>query len=196
MSSSVATDSLSPRRHPKLAELFKQAEGRHFTDEELDIIEREFPQLTVHVSAAREIRTKDVGIISRVVKEVYSQYPYEKHHEFALAKCPRDIRYVVCYAVQAMIASDPAWFDNKVLIWLKTILQAFEFPERVKSSVGALFSDPVLEEKLKQLPKKSKSVFHTYYRLKQEMGKDLKSEHFKLIAPYLEQSINTLTEKY
>ena len=134
--------------------------------------------------------------VKRVVTEIFSQYNYEQLHEQAMAKCPRDVGYVLAYAVAAMLTRDPAWFDNKVLIWLKTILQAFDFPERTRSAAGALFADEVLEEHLARLPKKSRSVFHTYYRLKQEVEGELELDQAECLAPYLQQTIDTLTEAY
>jgi hypothetical protein len=183
-------------RDPRVAELFKQSEGRHFTDDELTIFEREFPERAPHAAAAREVRTKDLAAIQRVVKEIFSQYNYEKNHEFAMAKCPRDIRYVVAYGVHAMLADDHQWYDDKVLIWLKTILQSFDFPERNRTAMGALFADKALEARLKELPQKTKSTYHTYYRIKAEMKKELSPAAFELMAPFFQQAIDTLTEAY
>jgi hypothetical protein len=185
----------SARLHPKLNEIFKAAESRFFTDEELAVILQFFPHLAPHTEVALELRAKDMAIVTRVVKEIFSQYPYEKFHEFSTTKCVRDVRYVLAYCTQAMLAEDSRWFEDKLLIWLKTILHSFDFPDPIKLSSVTLFSDPVLETKLKELPKKIKSIFHTYYRLKQEVGKELKAEQFKLIAPYLDLVINVLSEK-
>lgn len=187
---------LNCRKHPELASVFQLREGRHLSDEDLDLVLRFYPQLSLEVETARAIRECASGVVKRVVQEIFAQYPYEQMHENALAKCPRDIGYVVAYAVQAMLSADPEWFDNKVLVWLKTILQSFDFPERTKSSAQALFSDPELEEHLRRLPKRSRSTFHTYYRLKQEMEQELYPEQADCIAPFLQQALDTLTEAY
>lgn len=187
---------VNARKNPVLRELFKGAEARHFNEEELASIQREHPELELELETARAVRECDVAIIGRVVKEVYSQYPYDQHHDHANPKCIRDVRYVIAYACHAMIARDPKWLEDKLLIWLKTILQAFDFPDRVKSSAGVLFADKAMEETLRNLPAKTKSIFHCYYRLKQEMGKALPPQQFKLIAPYLDQAIRILPEKY
>jgi hypothetical protein len=186
----------TPRLHPGTAPLFKDAESRHFTDEELDFILKEYPEKAPQLAVAREVRSIDVAVINRVVKEIYAQYPYEEHHEFATSKCPRDVRYVVAYAVQSMIEGDGRWFEDKLLIWLKTILQAFDFPERTKTTGSTLFSDQVLEEKLAKLPKKSRSIFHMYYRLEQEMAKALAPGQAELLSPYLSIATNVLSEDY
>ncbi|MDZ4788014.1 MAG: hypothetical protein SH807_03660 [Blastochloris sp.] len=187
---------VSIRLHPRLSVFFKDAESRHFKDEELDTITAERPDLKNLAETCRLIRNKDVALINKVVKEVFSQYEYDQHHDFASAKCPRDVRYVVTYSCAAMLAEDPQWLDDKLLIWLKTILQAFEFPLRKPGSGGALFSDKILEDKLKLLPQKTQSIYHCYYRLRQEMEKELDPEHYKNIQPFLTASLNVLTEEY
>lgn len=186
----------SPRKHKALIPIFKEAEARHFQDGELETILQHFPDRDAEVKACREIREVEKKVVKKVVREVFSQYDYEKNHEFALAKCPRDVRYVVAYGACSMLLRDSSYFDDKVLIWLKTILQSFEFPQRKVQSSGALFADPVLEEALKAAPQKRQSIFHTYYRLRQEMGKALSKKSFELFEPYLTQALETLTEEY
>jgi len=185
-----------PRRHPVLAAVFKNAESRHFKDEELDLILREYPDKAMEIAAAKEIREKDVAIVNRVVKEIFSQYDYEKLHDFSSPKCTRDVRYVVAYSCMAMISGEPQWIEDKLLIWLKTILQAFDFPERTRPMSGVLFADQELEKALEKQPKKVKSIYHTYYRLRQEMAKELQPEHYELIEPYLTLSLDVLCEEY
>lgn len=186
----------SVRLHPRLGTIFKDGESRHFKDEELDTILQELPHHSDRAAACREIRGKDVAVINRVVKEVFSQYEYDKAHDFSSAKCPRDVRYVVTYSCAAMLSDDTKWLEDKLLIWLKTILQAFEFPARKPGSGGALFSDSILEDNLKKLPQKTQSIYHCYYRLRQEMKKDLSPSTYELIEPYLTLSLQVLTEEY
>lgn len=192
MTHSISTHKLEG--DPRLRELYRAAEGRHFKDEELTELEQGWPELAPRLAAARAVRDHDLAVIRRVVTEVFAQYTYEKNHEHAQAKCPRDIRYVVCYAVQSMILEDPGWFDNKVLLWLKTILQAFEFPERSRAASRALFADKELEAGLAACNRRTRSIYHTYYRLLVEMRKDLEPAHFALMEPYLRQALETLTE--
>jgi len=192
----VNTPTQVPRRHPELADLLRRSEGKFLSDEELELLLRLYPDRQLEVDTARAVRSLATPLVKRVVAEIFSQYAYEQHHELALAKCPRDVGYVLAYAVTAMLLRDPAWFDNKVLIWLKTILQAFEFPERQRSAGSALFVDEELEQRLGQLPKKSRSIFHTYYRLKQEVERELAEDQAGCLAPYLQQTIDTLTEAY
>lgn len=186
----------TPRRHPELVEVFKRSEGKYLSDEELDLLLKLYPDRQAEVDTARAVRSLATPVVKRVVSEIFAQYAYEQNHELAMAKCPRDVGYVLAYAVTAMLLRDPAWFDNKVLIWLKSILQSFDFPERQRGAGAALFADEELERRLADLPKKSRSVFHTYYRLKQEVERELELEQSDCLAPYLQQTIDTLTEAY
>src|ERR1043165_3288722 len=177
---------ISPRVHPTLATLFRKAEARHFTDEELNDIVKVYPARAPQVATVRSVRHKDLPIINALVKEIFSEYGYENAHELAYSKCTRDIRYVVIYATHAMLAQDPKWFDDRLLLWLRVILQSFTFPDRKKQDAGkALFADPVLETRLRELPPPCRSIFHTYYRLQQEMQKKLDPAHYFHMAPYL-----------
>jgi hypothetical protein len=187
----------SPRTHPDLADLFRRAEGRHLTDAELDKMLDVFPALDARVAAAREIREKETALIGRCVKEIYALYPYERHHEHATAKCVRDVRYVVAYATHAMLADDMRWFEDKLLIWMKTILQAFDFPAPAPDeAIFAAAVEPGLAEKLKTFSGKTQSIYHMYWLVRREAGKDLRPEHFRLLSPHLELAMNVLSEKY
>ncbi|PTY04080.1 hypothetical protein DB346_04625 [Verrucomicrobia bacterium LW23] len=190
-----AAPAVSPRVHPALAKLFSKAEARHFTDEELHEIVKVYPDRAPQAATVRSVRHKDLAIINALVKEIFSEYGYEHAHELAYSKCTRDIRYVVIYATHAMLAHDPKWLDDRLLLWLRGILQSFSFPDRKKQDAGkALFADPVLETRLRELPRQCRSIFHTYYRLQQEMQKKLDPPHYFHIAPYLSQATFVLSE--
>jgi len=184
------------RDHPRLGPLFREAESRHFRPEEIQIILAERPDLAPEVAAVSAVREIDLSVIQRVVKEVFAQFDYEQFHDYATAKCTRDIRYVITYACAATVAKDLRWFDDKLLIWLKTILAAFNFPARTSGAGGGMFADEVLEERLKELPQRTQSTFYCYYRLRQEMEKELAPDHFRIIEPSITLALNVLTEPY
>ncbi len=132
----------SLRHHPELSALFKAAESRHLTELELDEYYRVCPGEVERMCAAREIAALEQNIAQKVIAEVFLMYPYDQHHEMALPKCVRDVRYVIAYASLAMLMKDLQWFDDKLLIWMKTILQSFEFPERAQQKKYCLARIP------------------------------------------------------
>ncbi|MFQ3580675.1 MAG: hypothetical protein SNJ67_06840 [Chloracidobacterium sp.] len=190
---------LSPHRHPDLASIFRQAEGKYFTDAEFAKLESIYPNLSPQIAAAKDVRAKETGIVGRSVKEIYTMYPYEQHHDHATAKCVRDARYVLAYATLAMLIDDTRWFEDKLLIWMKTILQAFDFPEHGQTeAMREAFAkiDPTLAAKLKPFKGKVKSIYHMYYVVKRECQQELDAASFRLMAPYLDLAMNVLSEEY
>ncbi|MDZ4814817.1 MAG: hypothetical protein SGI71_00955 [Verrucomicrobiota bacterium] len=196
MSSHFSEHPQNPRKHPALKEMILEAANRHLTDENLALIQQHYPDLAPRLEAAKEIRESDMAVIKSVVTEVFAQYPYEKFHDLANPKCLRDVRYVVSYATVSMVCNDPAWLDDKLLIWLKTILQAFDFPDRDKKAASFSLPDPELDKILTTLPVKTKSIYHCYYRLRREMESHVTPQTFALINPFLDQALTCLTEKY
>jgi hypothetical protein len=186
-----------PFRHPELKDIFKQAEGKYLTDPELAKLVSIYPHLAVHAEAAKEVRGKETGFIGRAVKDTFVIYPYEKHHDHATAKAVRDGRYVLAYGTMAMLLEDIRWYEDKFLIWTKTILQSFEFPDMPKGTDASSFGiDPAMAAKLKEFEAKAKSIYHMYWFVKEECRKELQPAHFQLMTPYLDVAMNVLSEKY
>jgi hypothetical protein len=188
---------VAPNRHPELKDIFRQDEGKYLTDQELARLVAVYPNLAPQAEAAKDVRSKETGIIGRAVKDTFAIYPYEKHHDHATAKAVRDGRYVLAYGTMAMLIGDVRWYEDKFLIWTKTILQAFEFPDMPKGADPASFGiDPAMAAKLKEFEAKAKSIYHMYWFVKEECRKELQPAHFQLMTPYLDVAMNVLSEKY
>jgi hypothetical protein len=186
------------RRWEALAPIFKQAEARYFKPEELEVFREHLPEsMHPRIDAAQEVRKATGPVVKKLVQEIYAIYPFEKQHEHAMAKAVRDITYVVQYANSAMLGDDPQWFEDKLLLWLKTVLQSFDFPDRSASRLRSLiFKDQKLQEELDKRPKKARAVYHTYYRLDQMMAKAMSEEGYACIGPFLQQARDVLSEDY
>jgi hypothetical protein len=115
----------SLRNNPDIKALFKAAEARHLTEDELRQYLRLAPEEEARVGAAREVAAAESGVVQATVGEIFQIYPYAQNHFAAPDKCSRDVAYVSVYATHAMLLRDPAWFNDKLLLWLRTILQAF-----------------------------------------------------------------------
>lgn len=187
------TVTVPAREHPQLASLWREAESRHLTDEELQLYVEVWPEAAERAQAAREVRAAEAQVVKTVVQTVFDLYPYEQHHELATAKCTRDVRYVSAYATMAMLMDDGTWLDDKLLIWLKTILQSFSFPDRVQKR-KVLFASRGTDPDLDRLDAKRRSIHDTYSRLRDGYQKALGERSFALMQPHLQQVIDTLTE--
>lgn len=180
------------REHPRLKLMLQQAEGRLFSDDELRVLGNIFPSLQPRCHAGREYGALLPEVVARVVDEINGCYPMEDYNEVAVQKTDRDMSYTLAYAEHAMILNDPNWFDNKLLIWLKTMLRAFEFPDYLPE---ADIPEP-LEKKLRALPPKARAIFHGYERVREEMRTRMAERNYELMEPFLRQINQTLMEDY
>ncbi|MGF1525817.1 MAG: hypothetical protein ACFCBW_03360 [Candidatus Competibacterales bacterium] len=191
--SAMEAQSASLRHLPALKELFRAAENRQFTVAELDEYLQAAPHAKGRAAAAREIGAVEEEVVEAVVREIFALYPYEQRHNYSTAKCIRDVRSVSAYATLAMLMDDPDWFRDKLLLWLRTILQAFEFPDRLEKRRRALFSNTPNQGKLDHLTPGQRSIFETYTKLKLHYRERLSSEAFALFEPFLQQAVDTLS---
>lgn len=181
------------RLHPDLADLFKRAESRHLTDDELDAYLSIVPEHAARVEAAKALRNNDAAAVRKTITELYQIYPYEKHHQLAMPKCIRDVRYVSAYAAHSMLMGDADWFRDKLLIWLKTILQSFDYPDIPAGSTRRLNPEPEALSVIQRLKPHQRSIFECYYRLKTELRRSLPPAAYSELEPYLQLPVEVLS---
>lgn len=180
------------RHHPELRVLFKEAESRHLKDEEFELYLNYVPEGAVRVNAAREVKGIDGQVVKKIIKEIYAIYPYEQKHQLAMAKCIRDVRYVTAYATNCMLMNDPDWFRDKLLLWMKTIIQSFGYPDIPAGTTRRYFSDPEILAHVETLASHQRSIYETYRGILEEMRSNLSPEAFSEMEPYLELALDIL----
>ncbi len=191
MSLPTVTSTASVRQHPLLAALFKACENRQPTPEELDEYARVLPAQAARAAAAREIAQAEAATVEQVVNDILAVYPFERNLAYARVKCIRDVTSVSSYATLAMLMNDPAWFRDKLLLWLRTLLQALNFPDREQPRRKTLFGKA---DTLDTQPFKPhlRAIFETYSRLRIGYQERLSPEAFAFVEPFLQQAVDTL----
>jgi Phycobilisome protein len=182
------------RTQPDLADLFKRAESRHLTDDELDAYLALVPEHSARAAAAKSLRETDAAAVRKTITELYQIYPYEQHHQLAMPKCIRDVRYVSAYASHAMLLGDADWFRDKLLLWMKTILQSFEYPDIPAGSTRRLNPEPEARAALEKLKPHQRSIYECYYRLKTELRRALPPAAYTELEPYLQLPVDVLSQ--
>lgn len=180
------------RSHPQLKTLFKDAEARHFTDAEFDLYLSLYPEGEARVAAAREIKAVDGQIVKKVITRIYQIYPYEQKHQLAVAKCIRDVRYVTAYATNCMLMGDTDWLRDKLLLWMKTIIQSFGYPDIPAGTTKRYFSDPEILAHIATLRSHQRSIYETYRGIQEEMRTNLSPAAFAEIDPFLALAVDIL----
>lgn len=183
----------SLRHHPALAELFRRNEGKHWSSDQLALYQRSAIEYSLRASAAAEIVGVESTVVERTVAEILATYPFEQRHHYARPKCVRDVSLVSAYATTAMLMNDGDWFRDRLLLWLRTILQSFYFPKREAAQRKTLFGAKTERNPVDDLPQRKQSIYDCYATLKRHYQQALAPAHFALLEPYLQQAIDTLT---
>lgn len=187
----MTTKIKSLRKHPQLQSLFKEAESRFLGEEEIAFYLSEHPEGQVAAKASDEIKAIANQITKKVITRIYEIYPYEVNHELAMPKCTRDVRYVIAYATLAMLMEDMDWFRDKLLIWMKTIIQSFGYPD-VPAGATRYHQNPEVLEHLDSLKSNQRSIYETYCAIREELRDNLSTPSYEAIEPFISLAIEIL----
>lgn len=103
----------------------RAADGRYLTRDEQTKLLAAASGLPARFDAAEQIEAKEDRVIRGVLEQMRERFPnFEQHHDQAWAKGYRDVQLVVRHAAQAMTFDDVSLLEDRVLIWLRTILAA------------------------------------------------------------------------
>jgi hypothetical protein len=182
----------SHRKHPELMSLFTTVEGRFLTDEELAEYVRVLPHAKQRADAARTLRVHEQEVVEQVVDHIFRDYPFEKFHPLARVKAIRDIRTVAAYTMLAMLMDDPRWLRDKLLLWLRTILQSFRFPDKETQTRKVAFGAQE-DTTAAQLKPEQRAIYATYTKLKSRFLEEFDESGAALVGPYFQQVTETLS---
>ena len=170
----------------ELQAVFREAEARHLTEEELKLYQSLVPDASDRADAAKAAYAVELQVVEDTIESIFEAYPYSKFHALHSEKCPRDVTNVSTYAIQAMLMDDNDWFRDKLLLWLKTILQAFRFPPRSYPKETVLFGNDQETGVINSLPPGRQSLYETYLLLDRNYQQVLHENHYELLRPHLE----------
>lgn len=149
-------------------EILERLDQRYPTDDERAQAERAKRELPARVEAAGEIAQADRKAVKHVIKQQRARYPkFHTFHEDAWGKATRDIQLVVTYQAKAMLSDDMRLLEDRVLVWLRTILTSFDMTPR-------FFRD-------------------TYEALRDGMRDQLSAESYRLLEPCLNATVETMS---
>ncbi|MFO0807428.1 MAG: hypothetical protein U0746_02260 [Gemmataceae bacterium] len=147
----------------------RAADGRYLTRDEQQRLLDSAGGLPARFDATEQIEAKEDRVIRSVLEQMRDKYPnFEHQHDRAWAKGYRDVQLVVRHAAQAMTFDDMSLLEDRVLIWLRTILAA--------SNLTPAF------------------VRETYQLLLDGFRHELTPQAFSLFEPYLSKCIQVTSD--
>jgi hypothetical protein len=154
--------------NPQIDKMFSDAEGRYLEPVEQAAIIEYANSLEHRLAAMREIQEKEAGIVSACVDAMLEDDPglYERHVEVR-EKAIRDMTLVLRCCAAAMVRDSEVYLKQRILSWFRTILVAFDMQQVVQTA---------------------------YVGLHERCGQELDPNHFALLSPYLELTIQELSK--
>ena len=163
MNNSSKTSSL----HPILAEYRREKPGSYLSDSEISKILSDQPEMDVRLRAAKKAEMEQQSILDYVIPTVLAKYDFRGRFEYGESKCYRDVAAVYRYCVFAMLCGDLDVLKNKLLYWMRTVIQALDFPSG-KESIK--FTYTLLRNRVRQqLPPEFVAVLDPYFQAVEEV---------------------------
>ncbi len=153
----------------RLLKLARTADGRYFQPEERDQFLAYADSLPRRFQTSEAVSQREEAIVSAVINEMQRRYPnFAKFHDQGWAKCYRDLQLVLRHDAQAVIIDDVQALDDRILLWLRSMLAANNLtPKFCHDAFGLL-----REQAQAQLP----------------------AESYELIRPYLDRNVDVLSD--
>ncbi len=119
--------------HTQLREVMLGAEGRYLSSEEIDRVRNLVKSYEDRLAIMQKLELHEIEIVKETIDRVFEKFPqFYQDRPNAYDKCMRDESLVLRYATMAMVNDDPEIFTEKVLYWMKTVVQSMEFGAEAK----------------------------------------------------------------
>ncbi|MBI1292502.1 hypothetical protein GC173_14885 [bacterium] len=145
----------------------KDRPGEYLSTAELAELERIDHLMAAKVRAARKAQEVEAIVLKNTIENIFKKFDFSKAFQYR-DKCYRDVGIVYRYCVFAMLCDDLGFIEDKLLFWLRTVLQSLNFPGGVAS------------------------IRQTYSDLMKETQRQLPPEDFRLLEPYLARTVSVL----
>ena len=146
---------------PLLDKIVAEEPGRYLTTEEQDALLRESRYFEPRITAARDAQAHEAEVVKRAVDAVLKRYDFRGRYTYGAEKCYRDVGQVYRWCAFAMLLDDRKMLEDKLLLWMRAIIQSLDFP-------GA-----------------NESIRMTYKLLTDESRRALRPASFQLMEPFL-----------
>ncbi len=144
-----------------LEETRKSDPGAYLSPEQLAELEKIDHLMAARVRSARKAQQMESVVLKNVIEPILKKFDFAANASFHREKCYRDVGMVYRHCVFAMLSDDMEMLENKLLFWLRKILQSQNFPQG------------------------NESIRSTYALLLKETERQLPPEEFRLLNPYL-----------
>lgn len=130
--------------NPTVMDVIRESESRYLTEEEKQTVLDYTNSLPTRFKFAERVAEVEDEIVQATIDQMKRRYPsFERYHPAAWDKGFRDVQLTLRYTVQAMVWDDPMMHEEKLLVWLGTILASFGFTPQFNRDTYTFLRDNV-----------------------------------------------------
>lgn len=155
--------------YSRLLKIVNNADSRYLNAEEQAAVLQYAASLPARIEAAKHCERVEVEAIGKTIQAIKRRYPkFESYHQRGWDKTARDMQLVFRYAVQSMILDDAEVGDDKLYVWAKTIIAAFNMTPGM--------------------------IRDTYTMLRETLRESLPANAYTLLEPHFNVAIESISD--
>lgn len=115
---------------PQLAQLMTGAEGRYLTTSEMENVKEIMSGYEARMNVMKQLEMHEDYVVRTTIERVFHKFPqFHQERPNAYEKCVRDESLVIRYAAMAYVNQNADIFTEKVMYWMKTIVESMGFAD-------------------------------------------------------------------
>jgi hypothetical protein len=125
--------------------------------------------LPTRLDAMRQVERIEAELVRETIDQIRRRYPrFEMFHERGWEKGIRDAQLVLRQIVQSMLVDDSEVGEDKVYVWMRSILSSFNFTPAI--------------------------IRETYTLMKESIQTKISREAYTLLEPHFDHAIETISD--
>ena len=134
--------------YSRLLKIVDSTDSRFLNAEEQAAVLQYAASIPARIEASKHAERIEGEAVRVTIQHIRRRYPkFEAYHQRGWDKGARDLQLIFRYAVQAMILDDPEVAEEKLYIWIRTVLSSFNITPGFVRDSYTIFRD-VLREQL------------------------------------------------
>lgn len=119
--------------YSQISQMMVGAEGRYLTSEEMDNIADMVKAFQARFEITQKLEAKEEQLVKSIVEKTLEHFPqFAEERPNVFEKCVRDETLVLRYAAMAYLNDDEEIFTEKVMYWMRTVVQSMNFADVAK----------------------------------------------------------------
>jgi hypothetical protein len=119
--------------YSQISQMMVGAEGRYLTSEEMDNISEMVKAFHARFEVTQKLEGKEEQIVKSTVEKSLEHFPqFAEERPAVYEKCVRDETLVLRYAAMAYLNDDDDIFTEKIMYWMRTVVQSMNFADVAK----------------------------------------------------------------